>query len=250
MISGISGVSNYDYLLQLQQNGSQSGNISAADVFSKIDTNGDGSIGKDEFTAFQSNMQAQFKKSVVGSQTDSTSLLSLLEAISQAATTNGTSGTTAGSVSQSAGGSTDQLFSKIDTNGDGVISKDELAKAQATMPHHHHRHHGQSSDATSQANATSLFDQLFSKIDTNGDGSISKDELSAFQSKLDAQLTGSVTGSQAGATGTSTTTSAVSNQQSQTNGIQSLLTQAISMYMQFSQLSPVLSGMGSLAVTG
>ena len=86
-------------------------------------------------------------------------------------------------------------------------------------------------------------DEVFSKIDANGDGSISKDELSAFQSKLDAQSAGS-------ATGTSPATSAVSNQQSQTNGIQSLLTQAISMYMQFSQLNPALSGMGSFAVTG
>jgi Ca2+-binding EF-hand superfamily protein len=239
MISGISGVNNYDYLWQLQQSGSQSGKISAADVFSKIDANGDGSISKDELSAFQSNMQAQFKDSVMGSQTDSTSLLSLLEAISQTATPNGTSGTAAGSASQSAGGSTDALFSKIDTNGDGSISKDELAKAQATMPHHHHHHHAKSSDATSQANVTSPFDQLFSKIDTNGDGSISKDELSAFQSKLDAQSAGSATG-----------TSAVSNQQSQTNGIKSLLTQAISMYMQFSQLNPVLPGIGSFAVTG
>ena len=192
MISGISGVNNYDYLWQLQQSGSQSGNISADEVFSKIDANGDGSISKDELSAFQSNMQAQFKNSVMGSQTDSTSLLSLLEAISQTATTNSASGTTAGSASQSAGGSTDEVFSKIDANGDG---------------------------------------------------SISKDELSAFQSKLDAQSAGS-------ATGTSTATSAVSNQQSQTNSIKSLLTQAISMYMQFSQLNPALSGMGSFAVTG
>ena len=192
MISGISGVNNYDYLWQLQQSGSQSGNISADEVFSKIDANGDGSISKDELSAFQSNMQAQFKNSVMGSQTDSTSLLSLLEAISQTATTNSASGTTAGSASQSAGGSTDEVFSKIDANGDG---------------------------------------------------SISKDELSAFQSKLDAQSAGS-------ATGTSPATSAVSNQQSQTNSIKSLLTQAISMYMQFSQLNPALSGMGSFAVTG
>ena len=188
MISGISGVSNYDYLWQLGQYGSQSGKTSADKVFSKIDANGDGSISKDELSAFQSNMQTQFKTSVMGSQTDSTSLLNLLEAISQAATTNGTSGTTAGSASQSAVGSTDVLFSKIDTNLDG---------------------------------------------------SISRDELNAFQSKLDAQSAGSATG-----------TSAILNQQSQTNGIKSLLTQAISMYMQFSKFNPVLSGMGSFAVTG
>ena len=192
MISGTSGVSNYDYLRQLGQYGSQSGKTSADEVFSKIDANGDGSISKDELSAFQSNMQTQFKNSVMGSQTDSASLLSLLEAISRTATSNSASGTTAGSASQSAGGSTDALFSKIDTNGDG---------------------------------------------------SISKDELSAFQSKLDAQSAGS-------ATGTNTGTSAVSNQQSQTNGIKSLLMQAISMYMQFSPLSPVLPGMGSFAVTG
>ena len=166
MVSGISGANNYDYLQQMGQYGSKNGNISM-----------------------------------------------------------------------------DELFSKIDTNGDGSISKDELAKA-LTATHHHHHHHGKSSDATSQTNATSPLDQLFSKIDSNGgDGSISKDELSAFQSNLEAQLTGSVTGA-------STTTSTVSNQQSQANGIQSLLTNAISMYTQLSQLGSVISGIGSLAVTG
>jgi Ca2+-binding EF-hand superfamily protein len=241
MISGISGVSNYDYLWQLRQYGSQRGNMSAEEVFSKIDTSGDGSISKDEFTAFQSNPQTPFENSAMGSRTDSASLLGLLAALSQAATT----GPTAGSGSQSTGGATDELFSKIDTNGDGVISKDELAKARATI-HHHHHHHRKSSDATSQVNATSPFDLLFSKIDSNGDGSLSKDELSTFQSKL----ADSVTGSPAGATGTSTTANTVSDQHSQTNDIQSLLAAVINMYMQFSQLSPALPGTGRFAVTG
>jgi Ca2+-binding EF-hand superfamily protein len=220
MISGISGVSSYSYLQQLRQYESQSGSMSAQDVFNKIDANGDGSIGKDEFSAFQSTMQTQFQNSIVGSPTDSTSLLSLLQAITQGATTNSPSGTA------------DQLFSKIDANGDGSISRDELAKAQATM--HHHQHHSKSSNAASQATATSPLDELFGKIDANGDGSISKDELGAFQSSLEAQLTGSAT-------------SAVSDQQSQAGGIRSLLTQAMSMYM---KLNPLLSAAGSFAAIG
>jgi hypothetical protein len=68
--------------------------------------------------------------------------------------------------------------------------------------------------------------RLISMLDANRDGSISKDELSTFQSNLEAQLTGTASG-----------------QQSQAGGIRSLVTQAISMY---AKLSP-LSGLGSFA---
>jgi len=228
MISAVSGTNNYNYYLsQLRQSGSQGGTTSDK-LFSKIDANGDGSISKDELSAFESSMQAQFQNSVTGSQQDSMSLLALLQGASGAdGSTSNTGATTAQSTSAN------DLFSKIDTNGDGSISKDELAKA---MSGHHHHHHAESTDSSSQAQASSPLDQLFSKIDTNGDGSISKDELTTFRSTMSA-------GESASQTGTSTT-GTTSDQQGQTNSTQFLLSNAIRMYMQF---NPLLSNMNGYA---
>jgi hypothetical protein len=74
-------------------------------------------------------------------------------------------------------------------------------------------------------------EDVFNKIDANGDGSVSKDEFGAFQSTLEAQGTGAAP-------------------QSQGSGIQSLIAQAISAYLKLNPLSPLLSGLGSVTSTG
>ena len=63
------------------------------------------------------------------------------------------------------------IFKKIDQDGDGKITKDELKTALANRP------------GGNDGKGPSL-DDLFSRIDTNGDGSIDESENSAF---LDAQ---------------------------------------------------------------
>lgn len=55
----------------------------------------------------------------------------------------------------------DAWFSKIDTNGDGMISKEEH---------------------------TAFSDSMFTKADTNGDGNISKDEMRAEKMKEHADM--------------------------------------------------------------
>jgi Ca2+-binding EF-hand superfamily protein len=182
MIGGISGLDSLYNLQQLRQ--SQSGSISDAQLFSKIDANGDGSISKDEFSTFQSNMATQFKNSIMGSQTDSTSaLLALLQSAGLAASGSSALSTAASDSTPSLKNSTtaDQLFSKIDTNGDKSISKDEFAKAGLTIHHHQRRN---AYKAGSQNGSPSHLDQLFTKIDTNGDGSISQDEITTFITNL------------------------------------------------------------------
>jgi Ca2+-binding EF-hand superfamily protein len=182
MISGISGVDSSYYLRQLQQ--SQTSGLSTAQVFGAIDTNRDGSISKDELTTYQSNMATQFKSSVMGSQADSTSaLLALLQSagLATAGSSASTAATSNSTTSLNSNTTAAQLFSKIDTNGDGSISKVEFAKAGAAI-HRHHHHGAQKTD--SQNGQASPMNQLFSKIDTNGDGSVNNDELTTFLTNL------------------------------------------------------------------
>ncbi len=53
-----------------------------------------------------------------------------------------------------------RMFSNADTNSDGKISKDEMAKVVANMPQ-----------------GGPSVDDIFSKLDTDGDGSVSKSEF-------------------------------------------------------------------------
>ncbi len=72
----------------------------------------------------------------------------------------------------------ERMMKDLDADGDGAISKGELAnasKAAANSP---------SSDATGSASSvTSSLDDLFKALDSDGDGVISKSELSSFMEK-------------------------------------------------------------------
>lgn len=63
-------------------------------------------------------------------------------------------------------GQQDQLFGRIDANGDGQISPDEMNAFRQNLP----------GDSAKKQN-------LFNKIDTNGDGSVSKDEWAAHRAQ-------------------------------------------------------------------
>jgi hypothetical protein len=85
----------------------------------------------------------------------------------QAANGNGA----VGGCEASGGGSqsiADQLFSKLDTNGDGSVSKSELESAFQSVA---------SANGTDPTTATQQADDLFAKLDTNGDGSVSQTEV-------------------------------------------------------------------------
>lgn len=108
MVSSIGSSRLHDYLMQLgqagpastMQSGSRSSSTSSTkDLFGEIDTDGNGSVSKDEFASFRSNMETQFVNSVMSSRYD-----------------------TAGAAS-----STEDLFGKIDGNSDGSISSGEFS---------------------------------------------------------------------------------------------------------------------------
>jgi len=94
------------------------------------------------------------------SQLSPTTLSALLAAQSQSS-----SGATTTSAPTDASSALKDLFSQLDTNGDGQISKSEFENALGA-------------GGTNLAQA----DDVFNKLDTNGDGSVSLDELkSALQ---------------------------------------------------------------------
>ncbi len=134
--------------------------------------------------------------------------------------------------------SLDQAFGKMDTNGDGTISKEELKKAKTTME-------GQITDALanfqsgSTASLMSLLqgsDQVFSQMDANSDGAISKEELLQ------------------GATGTGGTSSPLSATQSATQSLLSqsknMLQQAVNQYRQVMDTGKTGAAMGRVLLTG
>jgi Ca2+-binding EF-hand superfamily protein len=130
------------------------GSSKASDLFNTIDTNGDGAISKDEATAFQSKISDQIKAMMI--------LFQEQNGTADATTAN------AGATSPSA----DDIFAKLDANGDGSISKDEFTAALQN------RHHANGSGDRAA--------KLFDKVDTDGDGSISKDENQAFVDRMQA----------------------------------------------------------------
>jgi Ca2+-binding EF-hand superfamily protein len=169
----VTGASSYSYLQQMQQ--------MQQTLFSKADTNGDGSLSIDEFEAAGKSDSAGSANSA-----DQSKAAALFKTID----TNGD-----GQVSQSELGSyftklssnsqsqllqfQQQLFDKADTNGDGSLSLAEFE--------------GQSAGSTQSASDSKAAD-LFNKIDSNGDGKVTQDELTSYMSANKPQGVGGAHG--------------------------------------------------------
>ena len=153
---------------------------SPAEMFAKMDTNGDGSVDKAEFTAFGKQMAAKMGKADKSEEifakidTDGDGKISQAEndafvSKMQSAMPPPPDG---------AGGNLKDMFAKMDTNGDGSVDKTEFEAFIQQM----------ANQADSQTNSTNKVDDLFSQIDTDGDGKISKSESSTFAAKMESQM--------------------------------------------------------------
>lgn len=81
----------------------------------------------------------------------------------------------------------EQLFSQLDTSGQGFIQKSDLQAAFDKIS-------SNSSSSSSTASASSTVDELFSTLDTDSSGKVSKQEftetLAKLQNELDVQYQG------------------------------------------------------------
>ncbi len=153
------------------------------ELFSKIDTNGDGSVSKEEFISNRPEEMTEEQATSSWSKLDTDNTGSLTE--DQFASAMKTQGSPPGpppegidgsdSGSAKLAGSTDsskassrlsELFSKIDTNGDGSVSKEEFISNRP--------------EEMTEEQATSLW----SKLDTDNTGGLTE---SQFSSAMEAQ---------------------------------------------------------------
>lgn len=168
-ISGVSSASSAWSNMSATRSNRPPGGMSPDKMFAKVDTDGSGGV-------------------------DKTELQGLLDKVAQKTGVANSS-------------SSDQLFSKMDSNGDGSLSKDELGKGMKDiMPPPSTVDFAQSrSDSTDSS--TSGKDDLFAKVDTNGDGSVSQAEMKSLMDIMDKMASGSGSDSTSSASATSDTSS-------------------------------------------
>jgi Ca2+-binding EF-hand superfamily protein len=83
--------------------------------------------------------------------------------------------------------SSDELFTKMDTNSDGSLSSDELGKGMQSImpPPPSTMDFAQSrTDSSSSSSSTSGSDDLFGKVDADGNGSVSESEMKTLMDKM------------------------------------------------------------------
>ena len=212
--------------------------------FNTADTDQDGSLSLDEFSAIGQNVPGG------NNGLDSSGIQKLFSAIdadgdgkispTEAKTafdklSSAVQSQLLGVQEQSGGGappSPANAFAAADTDKSGGLSLDEFkAAASKHGGHGHHAHAVSKSDdpSSTQSADSDPLQALFNQIDTNGDGTVSQDELtSAFQS---------------GPNATQDTASSASSTSSTSGGtdINSLFTQAINAYTNQSSPSDIVN---------
>ncbi|MFA6967850.1 EF-hand domain-containing protein [Bosea sp. (in: a-proteobacteria)] len=120
------------------------------ELFKAIDSDSDGSVTKEESDAFKAKAekaQQQLQSFLFGLQTDGTSETSATEE----------------------GGDETDIFAQLDANADGGIAKDEFLSALSS----------------GTQTSSDLLSKLFEAIDSDKNGSVSKEEQSSFQQALE-----------------------------------------------------------------
>lgn len=154
-------------------------------MFAKVDTDSSGSVNADEL---QTMLDDVSQHTGVSFQKTAQELLTAMDGNSDGALSSDELAQGMQSImppppstmdfAQARNGATDgsdDLFSKVDTDGDGSVSKSEMSDFVAKM--------GKNSD-------TSSSDDKFAKLDTDGDGSLSQSEFEAGRPQAPGQAQG------------------------------------------------------------
>ena len=164
MVTGISGSSSYSSYVSSNSSTSATGNSKkfADDLLKKLDTNGDGSIDKDELSSALSSdskdgITVSLSKAFSDLDSNDDDSLDADELASLTPPPPPPMQMDAGSAADEA----QDLLSALDTDGDGSVSSDELTSAL--------------SNTDNSADSAQVFDAL----DTNKDGTVSLEELTA-----------------------------------------------------------------------
>lgn len=137
-------------------------------IFSQIDTNGDGSIAKTEITdLIQQNLATLVNGIFDNFDTDKDGVINQIESDSGLAKLGQEMKNIGGILAASGSPPPEEVFDTADTNKDGVVSKEELA-------------------AVIQNGGN--IDKLFSKVDTNSDGLISLTEGETLRKQMTEQM--------------------------------------------------------------
>ncbi|BEU95710.1 calcium-binding protein [Acidovorax sp. DW039] len=139
------------------------GDTSASDLLTQFDANGDGNLNADELgKTMESLMPAR-------------STMDFAQARSADASSSASNATSASSAKGQAG---DDLFGKVDSDGDGSVSKTELQALLEAM----------SGGTASKTGVSS--DDAFAALDADGDGSLSQAEFDAGRPSGDGPQAG------------------------------------------------------------
>lgn len=156
--SSYSSVSSYFQTRSSTQSTEESkSGASLEDLFSSIDSDGDGSVSKTELKSFADSLSAQMQSTLLGAQ--------------ESGGAQGAFGPPPPPPGE--GKSAADMMSEMDTDGDGSVSSDELkAFGEAHGP--------KSSEAASKA------EEAFASADTDGDGQLSSEEFETFDKTMRA----------------------------------------------------------------
>jgi Ca2+-binding EF-hand superfamily protein len=136
---------------------------SAASIFKAMDSDGDGGINVSEFKTAMEQMREQSKSAAAGENA-----------------TQGPAG--AGGPPPSAEEEADEVFDELDTNEDGVVSIDELLASLESDESDSAS--TDSTDTTESATQKEKLEALFNAADGDGDGSLTKAELTTVIEQL------------------------------------------------------------------
>ena len=126
----------------------------ASELFAKIDSKGSGEVTQNEL---DSGLEKNKPSGSLGGNLSSDTLSALLQALSGGSSSSSSTTSTSSKNDELAG----KIFSQIDNNHDGKVTKDEFVKGRPQF--------------ISEADASKQFDS----IDKEGTGSITKDQFAA-----------------------------------------------------------------------